>query len=105
MTAKIRPGDIVPITFDDDRTFDVVVLGLLGQKKLMGVLDKLRSAASASERLDFVLEALRMFAATPITDEWLETINLELANEIIGKAVNAGQVSEEERKKSESPHL
>ena len=102
MTDRIRPGDIVPITFAGESIFSVKVLGLLGQRRVISHVKRLQSTQDSEERFDMLIQILRELAATEITEDWLDTITMADANEIMAKAIQLGQVSEEERKKSES---
>lgn len=102
MTDRIRPGDIVPIVYAGDRTFDAKVLGLLGQRRVTAVVKRLKATDDAEQRFDCLIEIIKALSANEVSDEWLDTINVADANEIMTKGIQLGQVSEEERKKSES---
>lgn len=91
----------MPITYADNRTFDVKVLGLLGQRRLVGLVKKIQATDDSEERFDCVIAIVKSLAAGDVTDEWLDTITMADANEIMTKGIQLGQVSEDERKKFE----
>lgn len=100
----LEPGESGEIQFGNGRTLTVFALSYRQELDLARIEDKGRKAATAEEKFLTVEKALRIALYKMPDDEFqklLDTLSLKLMMEITRK-VNG--LSEDDEKKSESPH-
>lgn len=105
--ALIEPGQPFEIEYGNERKLEVVALAGRKQGQLQKLLGRIGSAeadGNAENILDMAEEALAICVGTEKAAELFNTIiDLELAMQICQKTMLKQVLSEDERKKSESP--
>jgi hypothetical protein len=92
--------DTFPVRLDGlDIEFQCKRLKLRGFKKMLGLLEDIRTSGISSKTMQLIQEGLDEVVESP--KELDDIIDFEQAMQLIGKAVGGGRVSDDERKKSE----
>ena len=100
--SSVEPGTPFRITYGDGRTLEAKTLGFRKQRALIAVLDEIRDPdKSQVEKLDAIEKAIKL-CLPELPDDWFDSVTVETASEVMGKLASNGQVSDEERKKSDS---
>lgn len=100
--GSVEPGQPFRITYGDGRTLEAKTLGFRKQRALIAVLDEIRDESTSQvEKLDAIENAIKL-CVPDLPDDWFDTVTVETASEVMGKLASNGQVTDEERKKSES---
>lgn len=122
MPRALEPGLIFPIVLESDRgktpqpTFLAKSLSIRGQRRLLECVERIQQAAGKGEVIEAAVEAVASglvgwkHMIDPGTgqdipyscDALSEVLAIDELMEIVGKLIGAGQLSEEERKKSVS---
>lgn len=101
-SKPVEPGESYTITYGDGKTVQAKALGFRGQRKLVSLIDEIQSGdLKQAERMDVIEQILRL-AIPDVSDEWLDSITIDTATEIMSIAARNGRLSEEDRKKLES---
>jgi hypothetical protein len=103
---SIAPGDIFPVGFGDGRSVDVVSLSLGSQRRLTALMREMLEGEESGDQIR-VLDSydksdamVRMVLADP-SDEFMETIDAQMAYEISTACLAKQRLDDSERKKSE----
>lgn len=100
--SAIEPGTPFRITYGDGRTLEAKALGFRKQRALIAVLDEIRKPeTSQCEKLDAIESAIKL-CLPDLPEDWFDTVTVETASEVMGKLASNGQVTDDERKKSDS---
>lgn len=106
MTA-IEPGEIFTIEYGREHQLEVRALGMRQQKALVYAIAE-AAAAEASQDLKAIIDttdkALEYAVGAETAEALRDEVDMEMAMEIAGKVLGKQSVSEDEKKKSESPH-
>ena len=122
MPRALEPGLIFPIVLEGDRgkdpqpTFLAKSLSIRGQRRLLECVERIQAASNKGEVIEAAVEAVASglvgwrHMVDPATgqeipyssDALCEVLAIDELMEIIGKLIGAGQLSEDERKKSAS---
>lgn len=100
--SALEPGSPFRITYGDGRTLEAKALGFRKQRALIAVLEEIRNPATSQvQKVDAIESAIRL-CLPDLPDDWFDTVTVETASEVMGKLASNGQVSEDDKKKSES---
>lgn len=98
---QLEPGMPFEITFGNGHELTVRTLDVRKKAKLIALMHDVQNAGP--DAFTLLISAVEM-CAPMITDEQWAFIDERASSEIILKTLASGVVSEDERKKSESPH-
>jgi hypothetical protein len=100
--AAVEPGEKYRLTYGDGRTLEATTLGFRKQRALIAVLSEIKDPAKSQiEKIDAIERAIKL-CLPDLADDWFDTVTIETASEVMGKLASNGQLSEEDRKKSDS---
>lgn len=106
MTA-IEPGERFTIAYGKDKKpLEVVALSGRQKRRAVACMASTTGASKPGEILAVLdeLDAVTRICAPGITDAVMETLDDELQVQIISATIMKARISEDEEKKSESPH-
>lgn len=99
--SALEPGSPFLITYGDGRTLEAKALGFRKQRALIAVLDEIRDPNTSQVKKIDAIEAAIKLCLPDLPDDWFDSVTVETASEVMGKLASNGQVSDDERKKSE----
>lgn len=106
--AAIEPGERFKVGYGNNHSIDVLSLNMRQKRKLIELVEKVSGLAATSESkvalFDIAEEALRI-CVPDLTDEQLDTLDEGMAMEIITATLGGQVLSEDDKKKLESPLL
>lgn len=111
--TKLQPGDPFEIEYGRGNRLTVRALSLSSKRRLIRLLEEITQASKAVKSdgpgavlalFDKFEEGLRI-CSPKITDADLDRMDEDSAFDVINKTIWGQQLSEDERKKSESPQL
>lgn len=99
--SAIEPGEKFRVGYGRGRSIEVTALSLRRKRQLLLLLETIKTGGI--EAFKATEDALRM-AVPDITDEQLDTLDEVMAMEIVSATIGLTQLTEDDQKKSESPH-
>jgi hypothetical protein len=106
--SKIEPGERFKVGYGNGHSIDVLALNLRNKRKLIELVERVSGLAATSESkailFDIVEEALRI-CVPGLTDELLDTLDEGMGMEIVTATLGGQVLSDDDKKKSESPLL
>jgi hypothetical protein len=99
MPIFLEPGESFAVEYSSGKSLQAVSLSLRGQQKVMALLVD-GDSGDQLKKLQAAEQALRLCFPS-ITDEQLDSLNYNMALEVVGKALAATRLSSDEQKKSE----
>jgi hypothetical protein len=99
MPLFLEPGVKFPIEYGTGKTLEAISLSLRQQQKVMQLLVD-GDSGDQLKKLEVAEVALKI-CFPGITEEQLDTLNYNMALEVIGKAMAATRLNVDEQKKSE----
>ena len=103
----VEPGETFEVEYGNGRKIQAVGLSFRQERELASLEDKARAAEKSEEVFALFETGLRKCLPHYSDDQFeklLETLNLDLLQELI-RGINRGQkLTEEDEKKSELPH-
>lgn len=101
--ALIEPGEKFPVGYGNGKSVEVQALGMRKKREALKIL-KVVQAGGEPDAVFGAIEAMLLLSIPDMQDDFLDSINESMAMEIVTKAIKEQSLSEDERKKSESPH-
>lgn len=102
MGKAIEPGEEYRVTYGDGRTLIAKAIGFRKQRALLAALERVRDPQlSQVEKIDAIADSIRI-CVPDLQDEWFDSVTIETASEVMGKLASNGQLTEDEKKKSDS---
>lgn len=99
MPIFLEPGQEFQVEYSDGKSLTAVSLSLRGQQKVMQLLVD-GDAGDQLKKLQAAESGLKLCFPT-ITEEQLESLNYNMALDVIGKALAATRLSVDDQKKLE----
>ena len=104
--ALIAPGEPFEVSYASDKRATVICLSLSSQRKLASLVKSMIAAEQSGDPMqcadlfDMAESAIRI-AIPDVTDEFLDTIDAQMAIEISTACLGKQSVSDDDKKKSE----
>lgn len=97
----IMPGELFPVEYGNGETVEVLALSIRGQRKLAGMLKDMAECEESGDALKLfdVCEEALTFAVGDPSEEFMESVDAQLAMSIIRNCLNKQGVSEDDAKK------
>lgn len=105
--VQIEPGDRIPVDYGRGKTVVAKALSGRGKRRLISVLEEIgqvKEEGSNLGRLFDLAEAAFKICVPDASEELLESMDERQQIEIAGKVMATSFLTEEQRKKLESPH-
>src|SRR5690606_23780120 len=103
LMAMIEPGEKFLVGYGNGKSVEVQALGMRKKREALKLLRVVQSGGDPDSVFGAVEGMLRHFIPE-MQDEFLDSINEKMAMDIVTAAIAEQSLSEDERKKSESPH-
>lgn len=104
--SSIEPGESFKVSYGNGHTIAVVALNMRQKRKLIELVERVSTLSETSESksvlFDIAEEALGI-CVPGIQDEVIDTLDESMAMEIITATLGGQVLSEDDKKKSESP--
>ena len=100
--ANIEPGEKFTVQYGNGHEVEVVALNMRQRRDVIRLLAAVQDV-SPVEALESI-EAALGFCCPSISDEFVNSLDEEMAMEIVQATMEKQRLSEDERGKSESPH-
>lgn len=101
--ASIEPGEKFLVGYGNGKSVEVQALGMRQKRAVLKLIITLQAGGDPDTVFSAAEEALRVFIPG-MKDEFLDSINEAMAMDILKAAIAEQSLSEDDRKKSESPH-
>jgi len=102
--ASIEPGDVFDVEYGSGRKVQVKALSLREERQAIKLVSSIQNSGGNVDVIFDAIEALLKLLCVNYSDTFIDDnrINRSAAMEIANKAINAGSLTEDERKKSGS---
>jgi hypothetical protein len=101
--SKIEPGDKFKVQYGNDRTVEVIALNMRQRRNMIKLMLSAQDENNPVQSLEAIEEALQI-CVVDCSEEFIDSIDEEMAMQIITATMEKQQLSDEELGKSESPH-
>lgn len=101
--SAIEPGDRFFVGYGNGHKIEVVALSMRQRREVVKGVETVAGDSKAVDAYDAIEEALKRCCPN-ITDEIIEKLDEEMAMQIIQATMQKAALSEDDKKKSESPH-
>ena len=105
--SAITPGDKFEVSYGNGHKLQVVALSLRQKREVTGMLTKIQTLQEDPTSIGLLFELcedMLRICCPDLPDHLLDEIDEKMAMEVVSNTIGLASVSEEDAKKSGSPH-
>lgn len=101
--SRIEPNEEFFVKYGNDHSVKVRALNMRQKRNMLKLLNDLKEDSNPVDTLDIIEKCLPM-CVVDYSDEWLDTLDEEMAMQVVQATMERQSLSSEELGKLESPH-
>lgn len=100
--TKIEPNEVFKVAYGNDHSIEVRALNMRQRRSMLKLLNDLKEDSNPVDTLDIIEECLKM-CVVECSDDWIDTLDEEMAMQVVQATMEKQSISGDELGKSESP--